>query len=84
MPCIPMSAATASRSKINDELMPLRTQLRNGDHVEIITAANAWPNAAWLNFVVTGKARSHIRHYLRNTRVEEAAALGERLLEPTP
>ena len=66
--------------KINYELMPLRTQLRNGDHVEVVTASNASPNAAWLNFVVTGKARSHIRNYLRNTGVEEAAALGERLL----
>src|SRR3569623_1329127 len=66
--------------KINSELMPMRTQLRDGDHVEILTAANASPNAAWLNFVVTGKARSHIRNNLRNTRVEEAAALGERLL----
>ncbi|MHB8914212.1 MAG: RelA/SpoT family protein [Thiobacillus sp.] len=65
--------------KINHELMPLRTQLRNGDHVEIITATNSSPNAAWLNFVVTGKARSHIRQFLRNARVEEAAALGERL-----
>ena len=65
--------------KINHELMPLRTQLRNGDHVEIITAASSSPNAAWLNFVVTGKARSHIRQFLRNARVEEAAALGERL-----
>jgi GTP pyrophosphokinase len=66
--------------KINYELMPLRTQLRNGDHVEILTSSNATPNAAWLNFVVTGKARSHIRNYLRNARVKEAAALGERLL----
>ncbi|MEQ1663500.1 MAG: bifunctional (p)ppGpp synthetase/guanosine-3',5'-bis(diphosphate) 3'-pyrophosphohydrolase [Thiobacillus sp.] len=66
--------------KINHELMPLRTQLRNGDHVEILTSANATPNAAWLNFVVTGRARSHIRNYLRNARVQEAAALGERLL----
>jgi GTP pyrophosphokinase len=66
--------------KINHELMPLRTQLRNGDHVEILTSSNASPNAAWLNFVVTGKARSHVRNYLRNARVEEAAALGERLL----
>jgi guanosine-3',5'-bis(diphosphate) 3'-pyrophosphohydrolase len=66
--------------KINYELMPLRTQLRNGDHVEILTASNATPNAAWLNFVVTGKARSHIRNYLRTARVKEAAALGEQLL----
>jgi GTP pyrophosphokinase len=66
--------------KINYELMPLRTQLRNGDHVEILVASNATPNAAWLNFVVTGKARSHIRNYLRTARATEAAALGERLL----
>lgn len=65
--------------KINHELMPLRTQLRSGDHVEIITTANASPNAAWLNFVVTGKARSHIRQFLRNARTEEASILGERL-----
>lgn len=66
--------------KINYELMPLRTQLRNGDHVEILTASHASPHAAWLNFVVTGKARSHIRNYLRTARATEAAALGERLL----
>ena len=66
--------------KINHELMPLRTQLRNGDHVEILTASNATPNSAWLNFIVTGKARSHIRNYLRTAHATEAAALGERLL----
>jgi GTP diphosphokinase / guanosine-3',5'-bis(diphosphate) 3'-diphosphatase len=66
--------------KINHELMPLRTQLRNGDQVEIITASSAWPNAAWLNFAVTGKARSHIRHYLRTAKAEESARLGQGLL----
>ena len=66
--------------KINHELMPLRTQIRNGDHVDIITASSAWPNAAWLNFVVTGKARSHIRHYLRTAKAEESAKLGQGLL----
>ena len=66
--------------KINYELMPLRTQLRNGDHVEILTAANASPNAAWLNFVVTGKARTHIRHALKLQRRSESINLGERLL----
>ena len=66
--------------KINHELMPLRTQLRNGDHVEVITASSAWPNAAWLNFVVTGKARSHIRHFLRTAKAEESAKLGQGLL----
>ncbi len=66
--------------KINHELMPLRTELRNGDQVEIITAAHAKPNPAWLNYVVTGKARSHIRHFLKTMHFEESAALGERLL----
>ncbi|MDB5867366.1 MAG: (p)ppGpp synthetase SpoT/RelA, partial [Betaproteobacteria bacterium] len=50
--------------KINQELMPLRSELKNGDRVEIITAAHAKPNPLWLNFVVTAKARSHIRHFV--------------------
>jgi GTP pyrophosphokinase len=66
--------------KINHELMPLRTALRNGDRVEIVTASHAKPNPAWLIFVVTGKARSNIRHYLRTMQYDESAALGERLL----
>jgi GTP pyrophosphokinase len=66
--------------KINDDLMPLRTELRNGDRVEIITAAHAKPNPTWLNYVVTGKARSHIRHFLRTMRFQESVQLGERLL----
>jgi GTP diphosphokinase / guanosine-3',5'-bis(diphosphate) 3'-diphosphatase len=66
--------------KINHELMPLRTELKNGDRVEIITASHAKPNPAWLNFVVTGKARSHIRHFLKTMQYEESAMLGERLL----
>ena len=67
-------------AKINYELVPLRTELKNGDRVEIITAPHANPNPAWLNFVKTGKARSHIRHFLKTMQSEEAAALGERLL----
>ncbi len=66
--------------KINHELAPLRTELRNGDQVEIITTAHGRPNPAWLNYVVTGKARSHIRHYLKTMHYEESAALGERML----
>ena len=66
--------------KINQELMPLRTELRNGDRVEIITAAHAKPNPLWLNFVVTGKARSRIRHFLKTMHFQESAQLGERLL----
>jgi len=66
--------------KLNQELMPLRTELRNGDRVEIITAAHAKPNPLWLNFVVTGKARSRIRHFLKTMHFQESAQLGERLL----
>ncbi|MBI4194388.1 MAG: bifunctional (p)ppGpp synthetase/guanosine-3',5'-bis(diphosphate) 3'-pyrophosphohydrolase [Betaproteobacteria bacterium] len=66
--------------KINQELMPLRTELKNGDRVEIITAAHAKPNPLWLNFVVTAKARSHIRHFLKTMHFQESVQLGERLL----
>jgi guanosine-3',5'-bis(diphosphate) 3'-pyrophosphohydrolase len=66
--------------KINQELMPLRTELRNGDQVEIVTAAHAKPNPTWLNYVITGKARSHIRHFLKTMQYDESATLGERLL----
>ncbi|MCL4470862.1 MAG: bifunctional (p)ppGpp synthetase/guanosine-3',5'-bis(diphosphate) 3'-pyrophosphohydrolase [Gammaproteobacteria bacterium] len=66
--------------KINYELMPLRTELNNGDRVEIVTAAHANPNPSWLNYVITGKARSHIRHFLKTRQYDESAALGERLL----
>ncbi|MEY3200493.1 MAG: hypothetical protein RIR70_43 [Pseudomonadota bacterium] len=66
--------------RINQELMPLRTELRNGDQVEIITAAHANPNPAWLGYVKTGKARAQIRHFLKTQQTEESAALGQRLL----
>jgi GTP pyrophosphokinase len=68
-------------TKINYELVPLRTELKNGDRVEIITAAHANPNRAWLNYVKTGKARSHIRHFLKTMHNEESTELGEKLLE---
>ncbi|MFZ5509707.1 MAG: RelA/SpoT family protein [Pseudomonadota bacterium] len=66
--------------RINYELMPLRTELRNGDQVEIITAAHANPNPAWLSYVKSAKARSQIRHFLKTQQYEESVALGERLL----
>src|SRR5688572_23158126 len=66
--------------KVNQELMPLRTELKNGDRVEIITAAHAKPNPLWLNFVVTAKARSHIRHFVKTMHFQESVQLGERLL----
>ena len=70
-----------SAIKVNGELMPMRTQLRNGDQVEVLTSPNASPNPAWINYVVSGKARAHIRHYLRTLHAEESAQLGGRLLD---
>ena len=66
--------------KVNHELVPLRTELRNGDRVEIITAPHAKPNPAWLGYVATSKARSHIRHFLKTMQSGESAQFGERLL----
>jgi GTP pyrophosphokinase len=66
--------------KVNHELVPLRTELRNGDRVEVITAPNAKPNPAWLGYVTTSKARGHIRHFLKTMQSGESAQLGERLL----
>ncbi len=67
-------------ARINYELLPLRTELKNGDHVEILSSPTARPNPSWLSFVATGKARSRIRHYLKGLQQKESAALGERLL----
>jgi guanosine-3',5'-bis(diphosphate) 3'-pyrophosphohydrolase len=68
-------------ARINYELMPLRTEIKNGDHVEILTAPTARPNPSWLSFVGTGKARSRIRHFLKGLQQKESAALGEQLLD---
>ena len=67
-------------AKINYELVPLRTVLKNGDRVEIITASHAHPNPSWLTYVKTGKARSQIRHFLKTMQLGESTTLGERLL----
>ena len=67
-------------ARINYELLPLRTELKNGDHVEILTSPTARPNPSWLSFVATGKARSRIRHFLKGLQQKESAALGERML----
>jgi RelA/SpoT family (p)ppGpp synthetase len=68
-------------AKIDRRLVPLRTQLENGQTVEIITAPNGRPNPAWLNFVVTAKARANVRHYLKNLKHDDAVELGRRMLE---
>ncbi len=67
-------------AKVNGEPVALRTELKSGDVVEIITAPGARPNPAWLSMVRTGRARSKIRHHLKTMESDESRALGERLL----
>lgn len=70
----------ASGVKINNHIMPLRTALRTGDNVEIITSEYAKPHPGWLNLVVSSRARSAIRNYFKNIDKQDAIAVGERLL----
>ncbi|MBO9480479.1 bifunctional GTP diphosphokinase/guanosine-3',5'-bis pyrophosphate 3'-pyrophosphohydrolase [Salinisphaera sp. G21_0] len=71
---------TCVACRINKRLASLSQPLQSGQTVEVVTAPGARPNAAWLNFVVTGKARSNIRHFLKHQRRNESIALGRRLL----
>ena len=71
---------TCIACRVNRRLAPLSQPLESGSTVEIVTAPGARPNPAWLNFVVTGKARTHIRHALKLQRRSESVNLGERLL----
>ena len=66
--------------RIDRRLAPLSTHLVNGQTIEVITAPGAKPDPAWLSFAVTAKARTNIRHYLKNLRKSEARALGKRML----
>ncbi len=67
-------------ARINRRLVPLKTELETGQTVEIVTAPGAKPNPAWLNFVVTARARSQIRHFLKHLKEDEAKILGKRML----
>ncbi|QLF93784.1 bifunctional GTP diphosphokinase/guanosine-3',5'-bis pyrophosphate 3'-pyrophosphohydrolase [Pseudomonas sp. ABC1] len=71
---------TCIACRVNRRLAPLSQPLESGSTVEIVTAPGARPNPAWLNFVVSGKARTHIRHALKQQRRSESINLGERLL----
>jgi guanosine-3',5'-bis(diphosphate) 3'-pyrophosphohydrolase len=72
---------TCVAGKVDRQLVPLRTQLRNGQTVEVMTAEGAHPSPAWLSFVVSAKARSSIRHYQKSLKREEAIDLGRRMLD---
>jgi GTP diphosphokinase / guanosine-3',5'-bis(diphosphate) 3'-diphosphatase len=68
-------------ARVDRKLIPLQTKLENGVTVEVITAIWARPNPLWLNYVITAKARSGIRNYLKNFKQQEAISLGRRLLD---
>jgi guanosine-3',5'-bis(diphosphate) 3'-pyrophosphohydrolase len=72
---------TCVAGKVDRQLVPLRTPLRNGQTVEVMTAEGAHPSPAWLGFVVSAKARSSIRHYQKSLKREEAIDLGRRMLD---
>ena len=72
---------TCIEAKVDRQVVPLRSVLRNGQTVEIVTAAGVHPSPAWLSFVVSAKARSNIRHYQKSLRREEAVELGRRMLD---
>jgi guanosine-3',5'-bis(diphosphate) 3'-pyrophosphohydrolase len=72
---------TCIAARLDKRLAPLSTTLVSGQQVEIVTAPGARPNPAWLNFVVTGRARSRIKHYLKKQQREESIDLGKRLME---
>jgi guanosine-3',5'-bis(diphosphate) 3'-pyrophosphohydrolase len=72
---------TCTGAKIKGRIMPLRTELQNGDVVEILTTPNSKPSRDWLNFVVTSKARNRIRHWIADQQRVESIEIGRKLLE---
>ncbi len=74
---------TCVACRIDRRFAPLSATLESGQTIEIVTAPGAQPNPAWLSFVITGKARSGIRHALKNQQLNESVSLGRRLLERT-
>lgn len=68
-------------AKINGRIVPLKTELQNGDVVEILTTANSKPSRDWLNYVITSKARNRIRHWIADQQRAESIEIGRKLLE---
>ena len=68
-------------AKVNGRIVPLRSTLKNGDQVEIVTAKNQNPSSAWEKFIVTGKARSEIRKFVRSQQKEQYTKLGQSIVE---
>lgn len=72
---------TCTGAKINGRIVPLKTELQNGDVIEILTTANSKPSRDWLNYVVTSRARSRIRHWIAEQQRNDSIEIGRKLLE---
>jgi GTP pyrophosphokinase len=72
---------TCTGAKINGRIVPLRTEIQNGDVLEIMTTSNSSPSRDWLNHVVTSKARNRIRHFISEQQRNESIEMGRKLLE---
>src|SRR5690606_23314994 len=70
-----------SGAKVNGQIVPLKYQMRNGDIIEIITSPNQRPKQDWLQFVVSSRARTKIRHFVRKEQRERSRVIGRQLLE---
>ena len=70
-------------AKVNSKIVPINTSLKNGDTIEIITSKNQKPNYAWLKFVKTGKAKSHIKRWVNKDQTDQVIKLGKEILEKT-
>ena len=81
MPSIPRSAIRCVGAKVNGKLVPLRTQLVNGDQVEVVTSKAQTPSPTWERFVVTGKARARIRRFVRTQQRQQYLDLGKAILQ---
>ena len=72
-----------SGAKVNGKIVPLNTVLLNGDSIEVLTSNNQTPSYAWLKFVKTGKAKSHIKRWVKKEQTEQSTRLGKEILEKT-
>ncbi|MCM3872285.1 MAG: bifunctional (p)ppGpp synthetase/guanosine-3',5'-bis(diphosphate) 3'-pyrophosphohydrolase, partial [Pyrinomonadaceae bacterium] len=72
---------TCTGARINTRMVPLRTQIQNGDVVEIITSSSSHPSRDWLNFIVTSRARNRVRHWVAEQQRAESIEIGRKLLE---
>ncbi len=77
----PMSVTGAPGARVNGKMVPLRTRLRNGDIVQVITTPGHHPSRDWLNFVVTSRARNKIKHYIHAEEKDRSLDLGKKVFE---